>query len=77
MSANTYQKIPIRGNSTTYGHRKQNAIKEENKFCVKDYSKFGRLLKINYINKTGYFYDSCAKDLLQQALAVETEGVSD
>ena len=29
------------------------------------------LLKIVYINKTGYFCDSCSEDLLHQGLAVE------
>jgi hypothetical protein len=53
-----------------------NAIKEDNKCCAKGCTKFGRLLlKINYINKTGYFCNSCAQDL-QQGLAVETEGVN-
>jgi hypothetical protein len=54
-----------------------NVIKEDNKCCAKGCTKLGRLLlKINYINKIGYFCDSCAQDLLQQALAVETEGVN-
>jgi hypothetical protein len=29
------------------------------------------LLKIVYINKTGYFCDSCSEDILHQGLAVE------
>ena len=54
-----------------------NAIKEDNKCCAKGCAKLGGLLlKINYINKTGYLCDSCAQDLLQQALAVEIEGVN-
>src|SRR5215208_3521221 len=78
MSTNTYQKIPIGGHNTSYGYH--NGIKEDNnKCCAKGCTILGRLLlKINYIiNKTGYLCDSCAQDLLQQALAVEIEGVSD
>ena len=60
------------------GTASNNIIDEDNKCCGKGCAKLGRLLlKINYISKTGYFCDSCAHDLLQQALAVETEGVSD
>ncbi|HKI07813.1 MAG TPA: hypothetical protein VKA09_05415 [Nitrososphaeraceae archaeon] len=75
MSTNTYQKITIEGHNITYGYR--NGIKENNECCAKGCNKLGRLLKINYINKTGYFCDSCSQDLLQQALAMEIEGVSD
>ncbi len=78
MSTNTYEKIPIGGHNTSYGYH--NGIKEDNnKCCAKGCTILGRLLlKINYIiNKTGYLCDSCAQDLLQQALAAETEGVSD
>jgi hypothetical protein len=60
------------------GTTSNNVVEEDNKCCAKGCTKLGRLLlKINYINKTGYFCDPCAKDLLQQALAMETEGVSD
>jgi hypothetical protein len=48
---------------------------KDKKCCAKGCAKLGGLLKINYINKTGYFCDSCAQDLLQQAFAVEIEGV--
>jgi hypothetical protein len=52
-----------------------NVVEEDNKCCGKGCAKLGRLhLKINYINKTGYFCESCGNELLQQALAVETEG---
>jgi hypothetical protein len=74
MSVNTYQKIPTGRHNTTYGHHSD--IKKDKKCCAKGCAKLGRLLlKINYVNKTGYFCDSCAQDLLQQALAVEIEGV--
>jgi hypothetical protein len=60
------------------GTTNNNVIKEDNKCCAKGCTKFGRLLlKINYINKRGYFCDSCAQELLQRALAVETEEVAD
>jgi len=29
------------------------------------------LLKINYINKVGYFCDSCTRDLLHEELAIK------
>jgi hypothetical protein len=52
-----------------------NNVGEADKCCAKGCTKLGRLLlKINYINKTGYFCDSCAQDLLQRALGMEVKG---
>jgi hypothetical protein len=60
------------------GTASNNVVEEDNRCCAKDCTKLGRhLLKINYINKTGYLCDSCAQDLLQRALAVETKGAWD
>jgi hypothetical protein len=60
------------------GTTSNNVVEEDNKCYAKGCTKLGRhLLKINYINKTGYFCDSYAQDLLQRALAVKTDGVLD
>ena len=76
MPINTYQRIPTGGHNTSHGNH--DGENEDNKCCARGCAKPGRLLlEVNHIDKTGYFCDSCAKDLLQQALTVETGGVSD
>ena len=43
----------------TYVYGNHYGVKEDNKCCARGCAKPGRLLlKINYINKTGYFCDS-------------------
>ena len=46
---------------------------EQYKDCAgKDCKHKGRtLLKINFLNKKGYFCDSCAADLIQSGIAVK------
>jgi hypothetical protein len=76
LPINTYQRIPTGEHNTSYGNH--NGVNEDNKCCARGCAKPGRLLlKINYINKTDYFCDPYAHDLLQQALAVETKGAWD
>lgn len=49
-----------------------NLTKSPSKCIGKGCENFGKtLLKINYINKTGYFCDNCAEDLLHEELAVK------
>lgn len=46
--------------------------KSPSKCNCKGCEKSGKtLLKINYINKTGYFCENCAEDLLSEELAVK------
>lgn len=49
---------------------------EQYKDCAgKDCKRKGRtLLKINFLNKKGYFCDSCTADLLQSEIAVKEGG---
>jgi predicted SprT family Zn-dependent metalloprotease len=49
----------------------------ETRCSGKDCKSIGNsILKINYINKTGYFCDRCTRNLLDEGLAVKTGNIS-
>jgi hypothetical protein len=63
-------------------YRSQTKIKSSHAALIskcmgKGCRKLGRtFLKINYVNKVGYFCETCAEDLISEELAVEEVNLS-